>query len=297
MAKVFIGMPAYNAEKFIGKTIESFQKQTYTDWKLLISDDESSDNTKGVCEAYAQKDSRITYYRRPKNEGHYANFKYLLDQADGEYFMWAGHDDFWDKDFLSVCVDNFKKYPDRGVSFTGQRLIHTDGSTAIEYSTFPSLSGPKNIFTVARFVLQPEILGKTNMIHALYKIECIRKAFAYYPHQPAWGSDAIFSLAAISHCGVIIDKRVLFSKKLGGYSDPEKMTRKIGEKIVIANPKNHIFPIGGHRFSGYFRGHMQALKNTPYKIPVAILLLIRSIRAVILFIKPRVIKKLGIGNV
>lgn len=289
---VFIGMPAYNGERFIGEAIESLRQQSYTDWTMLISDDASTDNTRVICEEYAKKDPRIIYYRQEKNIGQFNNFKFLIDRAKGNYFMWAGHDDVWDKDFIKTCVENLQKYPDRGLAFTGHNVINVDDSVAIEYPNFPLLSGPARLTTVARFVLDPEILGKPNFMYSLFRLEAIRKAWEFYPQQKKWGADILFGLAAISHFGVIVDKKVLFHKRLGGYSDQKKIARKPGEKIIIKNPKNHIFPVGGGRFSAYLKGHMQALRGTPYRPIVFVLLLMRSIRALALHLKTRNYKKI-----
>ena len=43
--KVSIIIPVYNAEKFIGETIESVIFQTYTDWEMLILNDRSTDRS------------------------------------------------------------------------------------------------------------------------------------------------------------------------------------------------------------------------------------------------------------
>jgi len=290
MAKVFIGMTAYNAEKFLDKAVDSLCEQSYKDWELLISDDASTDKTQKICEEYVKKDQRIKYFRQSKNIGQFDNFKFVLDKACGEYFMWAGHDDLWNKEFINTCIKNFEKYPDRGVSFTNHNVINIDNSVAIEYSTFPNLSGPKNLWTVIKFVLSPEILGKPNIMYSLFRLYCAKKAFCYYPQQNKWGSDILFSLAAISHFGVIIDKKVLFHKRLGGYSDPKKEDYK-PRKIILKNPKNYIFPIGGGRFSQYLEGHKQALRDTSYYPVVFVILLVRSIRAVAIYLKTRNYKK------
>ena len=49
---VDIIMPAYNCEKYISKAIESVKKQTYKNWKLIIINDKSTDNTKKEIEKY-----------------------------------------------------------------------------------------------------------------------------------------------------------------------------------------------------------------------------------------------------
>ena len=57
--KVSIIIPAYNAERYLARTLESVLAQTFTAWELVIMDDGSRDGTKGIAEAYAAKDRRI----------------------------------------------------------------------------------------------------------------------------------------------------------------------------------------------------------------------------------------------
>src|ERR1044072_2203629 len=58
---VSVVMPAYNAERFIGEAIESVLRQSYSNWELLVFDDESIDHTAEVVQNI--QDSRIRYYR------------------------------------------------------------------------------------------------------------------------------------------------------------------------------------------------------------------------------------------
>src|SRR3989338_10588415 len=115
MTKVFIGMPAYNGERFIREAIESVIGQSYADWVMLISDDASTDKTRAICEEYTKRDSRITYYRQEKNLGLFANFKFVLDKADTDYFIWAAQDDIREKDYLKTCVEQLEKNTDLGL--------------------------------------------------------------------------------------------------------------------------------------------------------------------------------------
>ena len=57
--KVSIIIPVYNAEKFIGETIESVISQTYTDWEILILNDRSTDSSYEIIQKYAQKEKII----------------------------------------------------------------------------------------------------------------------------------------------------------------------------------------------------------------------------------------------
>src|SRR4030066_62015 len=86
---VSIGMPVYNGEPYIRAALESLLAQTFTDFELIISDNASTDATESICREYAARDSRIDYVRHEKNQGASANFQFVLDQARGEFFIWA----------------------------------------------------------------------------------------------------------------------------------------------------------------------------------------------------------------
>lgn len=99
---VSIGMPVYNGEKFIRAAIQSLLHQTYSNFELIISDNASTDLTEVICREYALKDKRIKYVRQPKNLGPGHNFKFVFDEACGEYFMWAACDDVFSKNFVEI---------------------------------------------------------------------------------------------------------------------------------------------------------------------------------------------------
>ena len=69
---VSVIMPAYNAEKYIEEAIRSVLSQTYTNWKLLILDDGSTDRTAELAERFANADTRIRLLRNPQNMGDWA---------------------------------------------------------------------------------------------------------------------------------------------------------------------------------------------------------------------------------
>jgi glycosyltransferase involved in cell wall biosynthesis len=101
---VSIGMPVYNGEFYISKVIEAILAQTYTKFELIISDNASVDNTENICRNYSKQDNRIKYIKQIENQGALFNFKYVLEKARGEYFMWAAADDLRDVNFLFECV-------------------------------------------------------------------------------------------------------------------------------------------------------------------------------------------------
>ena len=98
--KVSIGLPVYNNEKTIAKTLESLMNQSYKNFELIISDDASKDKTFDICSTYQKQDVRIKCFRQEKNLGFWKNWFFVLERAKGEYFMWAEGDDVWLEDFI-----------------------------------------------------------------------------------------------------------------------------------------------------------------------------------------------------
>lgn len=291
MAKVFIGMPAYNGERFIGEAIESLLNQSFSNFTLFISDDASTDGTRAICENYAKKDQRIICYRQEKNIGMFPNFKFVLDRANGDFFMWAAQDDLWEKDFIKACVENIEtKKADAAITVMAN--IDSYGRNLRELTELAKLSGKPSVRQVAKYILQPEILGKCNLMYSVFKTGVIKKVWEIYPQKMEWGSDYHFSLAIISHFRIYVDDKILFKKRYGGFSSPSLIKNDNpngAKKIIIENPKNHIFPF--ERFKQYFNGHMQALRGTPYRPLAAIILFIRLPRTFFIYLAERNYKK------
>jgi glycosyltransferase involved in cell wall biosynthesis len=105
---ISIGMPVFNDACFIHEALDSLLAQTFSDFELIISDDASSDGSQEICLEYARKDSRIHYFRQPKNLGIQQNMEFVLQQAQGEYFMWAADDDIWESDFIFSLLQPLK---------------------------------------------------------------------------------------------------------------------------------------------------------------------------------------------
>lgn len=108
---VSIITPLYNSGKFIAKTIESVQAQTYTNWEMLITDDCSSDDGPSIVERYASEDSRIRLFRLDSNGGPGVSRNNSLKEAKGRYIAMLDSDDRWLPDKLEKQI---KLMNDRG---------------------------------------------------------------------------------------------------------------------------------------------------------------------------------------
>lgn len=109
---VSIGMFVYNGESCIREALDSMLNQSFKEFELIISDNASNDNTEEICREYANNDHRIRYIRQATNLGAEANLLFVLDQAQGEYFMWAAHDDVKSADFIECNLKFLQAHPD-----------------------------------------------------------------------------------------------------------------------------------------------------------------------------------------
>ena len=97
MTAVSIIVPVYNAEKAIGKCIESILSQEFTDFELLLINDGSKDNSGAVLDEYAAKDSRIRVIHKT-NSGVSATRNLGLKEAKGDYIQFLDADDWMTSD-------------------------------------------------------------------------------------------------------------------------------------------------------------------------------------------------------
>jgi glycosyltransferase involved in cell wall biosynthesis len=119
---VSIGIPTFNRPKGLRKTLIGITRQTYKNLEVIVSDNCSpGDEVNILMKELCSGDSRITFYRQTKNLGPTHNFKFVLEKAAGDYFMWAADDDKWlGDDFLSNLMTyaplNILTFPDAVVN-------------------------------------------------------------------------------------------------------------------------------------------------------------------------------------
>jgi len=124
---VTVGMPVYNAEKYLAESVESILAQDYEDFEFIISDNGSDDGTHDICRHYEEKDSRIKYYRYPKNLGSQKNYRHVLEAASGKYFMWNASDDLREPTMLTECLPVLENDPSIVVCYPRTKSINENG--------------------------------------------------------------------------------------------------------------------------------------------------------------------------
>jgi glycosyltransferase involved in cell wall biosynthesis len=143
---ISIGMPAHNAERYVGAAIESVLRQTFGDWELIIINDGSTDATAERIASY--RDPRIRWFSQ-ENLGPPAAYNRALAQSRGRYFAILNADD--------VC------YPDR---LESQLRFYEGGGPRVLFSPVDFIDAEGNAvtgehFLSGRFPAEPHTRAET----------------------------------------------------------------------------------------------------------------------------------------
>lgn len=93
--KISVCMATYNGEKYIAKQLESILSQLSAGDEVIVSDDNSTDNTIDIIKSI--DDSRIKLFVNQKEKGYTRNFENALEKATGDIIFLSDQDDVWVK--------------------------------------------------------------------------------------------------------------------------------------------------------------------------------------------------------
>lgn len=90
---ITVFIPVKNGADFLEETIRSVQAQTFQDWRLVIKDNCSTDDTSRIVERYLG-DTRIEWERRDTDIGALGNYNSCLTDIQSPYYLILSHDDY-----------------------------------------------------------------------------------------------------------------------------------------------------------------------------------------------------------
>lgn len=118
MEKVDILLATYNGEQYLREQLNSILSQSYSNFRLLISDDLSTDSTREILAEYVEKDKRIIIFNQEKNLGVVKNFEFLLKKVENKYYMFSDQDDIWKENKIEKSIKVLEE--------TNSDLVYTD---------------------------------------------------------------------------------------------------------------------------------------------------------------------------
>jgi glycosyltransferase involved in cell wall biosynthesis len=107
---ISVVIPSFNHDKFIKRAITSVLNQTYTNWELIIVDNNSTDNTDQILQNFHQKNISII---KIQNEGIIALSRNIgIKSAKGDWIAFLDSDDEWFENKLQIIIDNIDQNTD-----------------------------------------------------------------------------------------------------------------------------------------------------------------------------------------
>lgn len=123
---VIIAMPVRNAEATIDVAVRSVLAQTYRNWRLVVLDDGSDDQTGQVMRFYT--DERIRYISDGRRLGLAARLNEIIDSSEGDYLARLDADDVAYPERLEKQVEFMMRHPDVDLVGSAALLFRDDGA-------------------------------------------------------------------------------------------------------------------------------------------------------------------------
>lgn len=222
-------LPAYKSV-YLEKSINSILSQTYTNFELIIIDDNSPYPIKNIISMFSDK--RISYFKNEQNIGSrnlVKQWNHCIEYAKGDYIILAADDDIYSPDFLAENLKLINEYPNINV-IRGrvQNIDENDKITRIEIQLAKFISFNEFLFAekytlrcIGNYVFKSKVL--------------LQKGFIDYPL--AWWSDLATVLSLIDE-NLCITQKTVYSFRISDEQISSKQSKDILYKKIIAT---HMF--------------------------------------------------------
>lgn len=121
-------MSVYNDAEYVGQAVESILNQSYGGFEFLITNDCSSDGSRGILKHYAERDERIILVDNEKNIGLTKSLNRMIERARNPFLARMDADDIAMPDRFERQIDVFRHHPEVDIVFGDTVLIDKNGA-------------------------------------------------------------------------------------------------------------------------------------------------------------------------
>lgn len=214
-------MPCYGRPAELRNALGHLAAQTCRDFRIILHENPS--NSTMIAELAAEFSARglaIDYLRHPEQIGVIPNFLSVLHAAQTEYFMWAADDDLRHPEAVEILHGILERDPGLSLAASSVEVLNLSNQTIdwqLGFSRFSTRSSTKE--ATLRFLAEPELGGKANMIYGLFRRQHLLNALEIvggtFPE--CWGADLVVLAAFLSRFRTAATDRVLLRKRTGSY--------------------------------------------------------------------------------
>ena len=130
---VTIGIPVYQAEKYLSRALESALAQSYSSIEFMLVDDGSTDDSLSIVEVFQKNHPRgaaIHYITHDHNLGVSAARNRIIQEASGSFLYFMDADDVIAENTITLLKDNIQRY-EAEIAFGSYEKIGTDGEREV----------------------------------------------------------------------------------------------------------------------------------------------------------------------
>lgn len=204
-------VPVYNAERDLGRCLDSLLRQTYAPLEIVLIDDGSTDASAAICASYARENRRIRFFQK-ENGGVSSARNWGLEKAEGAFIGFCDADDWVDADYYERMARSLEQ-SDAQMVFFGYEECFEDSGWARMHA--PQRTGLVDGLEALRQCVLPQRDGYfTSLWNKLFRQEALRDEdgrFFIFPEDIAIGEDETLLVECCPRA-----KRVFLSSE-GGY--------------------------------------------------------------------------------
>ena len=152
---VTVGVPVLNGADLLERALTSIVQQTYRNLEIVVSDNQSSDRTAEIIEEFANRDARFKCHRQERQLSAFTHFRFVLDQAQGEFFFWAPHDDWWSPQYIEHGVALMLRNPSASAVMGSIRYYNALEEEVLRYDPPYGVSGTCVYHRISYYLTHP----------------------------------------------------------------------------------------------------------------------------------------------
>lgn len=166
--KVSVIIPVYNAEKTVGRCLDSIIQQTSSEWEVIAINDGSKDNSEKILREYEEKEHERIRVFTQNNSGVTKTRERGIREAKGQYIMFVDNDDYLEPDYIDVFLSEIEK-GDYDVVVGGYRRVDDRKKILFQYTPVTNWM-QYSILTPWARIIKKEILVKNDIHFFDYKM-------------------------------------------------------------------------------------------------------------------------------
>ncbi|KAB2640280.1 MAG: glycosyltransferase family 2 protein [Verrucomicrobia bacterium] len=209
-----VGVPVYNAQHLLERCLKNLCAEDL-DYRIVISDNASTDKTEEIARAFVHSDSRVRYIRHESNMGAGNNFLFLLNSADTELFAWRAYDDLSSPGYFRSLTQALRENPQSNLAVGGLHYEVTQGQP-LPIQPVPDVL-PVELARRRKVLLK---IAEVTWFYGVFRRGALRKRFvdAQAAYSYVWSLDPLVILPFLLEGSVVTDSSVTFTQYVCGGS-------------------------------------------------------------------------------